>query len=68
MSLLPRGIGVGSAVLGDCGMGDKAESRKPPCNGIMGVISGDERGWVDMEGGTAGSIVSDWKMVVLRSP
>ena len=68
VSRLPRGRGVFSAVPGDCGIGDSPESRRPPCKGIKGVMSGDERGAVDTDGDTAGSMLGANIIVALRGP
>lgn len=65
---VPRGIGVASAVLGDCGIGDRTESRMLPCKGIMGVMSGEDRGAGAMDGDTAGSIFGARTIVALLGP
>lgn len=63
--VLPRGMGVASAVLGDCGIGERAESRIFPCKGIIGVMSGEERIPGDMDGDTAGSMFAASMIVPL---
>ena len=63
------GMGVASPRLGDWGMVAKTESRSAPCSGIIGVMSGDERGAAEIAGETAGSMVGERMMPVgLRWP
>lgn len=63
---LPRGRGVASNVPGDCGIGDRPDSRTPPCSGIIGVMSGDERVAREIDGETAGSIFGERMIEALR--
>ena len=55
-------------MLGDCGIGDRVESRIVPCSGISGVMRGEERGGAEIEGDTAGNIVGENTIVALRDP
>ena len=62
------GRGVASEVLGDWGIGESPDSRTPPWRGIMGVMSGDERGASVIDGETAGSMFGERMMDALRGP
>ena len=64
----PWDIGVMSVGFGDWGIGGRPESRIPPCSGMSGVISGDERGAAEIAGETAGSMFGENMMEALRGP
>ena len=60
------GIGVDSLLNGDCGMGDKWDSRIADVREIIGVVSGEARDRDGpIEGETAGIICGDMMIVAL---
>lgn len=61
------GIGVDSLLNGDCGIGERDDSRIVDVRDIIGVVSGDARDKEGpIEGETAGIICGDMMTVALR--